>query len=128
MDDNGYTRPELWLSEGWSTMRAQGWQAPLYWTRSSDTECGWQVFTLHGYRPLDELLDTPVCHLSLFEADAYARWAGCRLPTEFEWEHAAASLFPVIAGDPAAPELFLYPGTHEPRARGELSPGSREHA
>ena len=96
IDDNGYTRPELWLSEGWSTMRGQGWQAPLYWTRSSGSASGWQVFTLHGYRPLDDLLDTPVCHLSLFEADAYARWAGCRLPTEFEWEHAAASMVPVV--------------------------------
>ncbi len=94
VNDNGYTRPELWLSEGWSTMRAQGWQAPLYWTRSSSSAAGWEVFTLHGYAPVDDLLDTPVCHLSLFEADAYARWAGCRLPTEFEWEHAAAAARP----------------------------------
>ena len=92
IDDNGYTRPELWLSEGWSTMRANAWQAPLYWRRDSDAQSGWSIFTLHGRRSLDELFDTPVCHLSFFEADAFARWSGCRLPTEFEWEHAAASL------------------------------------
>jgi ergothioneine biosynthesis protein EgtB len=92
IDDNGYTRPELWLSEGWTAMRREGWQAPLYWQRSPETPTGWRVFTLHGFQPLDELLQTPVCHVSFFEADAFARWKGCRLPTEFEWEHAAASL------------------------------------
>ncbi len=89
VDDNGYTRPELWLSEGWTLIRAEGWQAPLYWRRDSAAATGWSVYTLHGFRPLDDLLDTPVCHLSFFEADAFARWSGCRLPTEFEWEHAA---------------------------------------
>ncbi len=104
MDDNGYTRPELWLSEGWSTMRAQNWQAPLYWTRSADTASGWSIYTLGGFRTLDDLAETPVCHLSLFEADAFARWSGCRLPTEFEWEHAAASLTQTAHGNgsPAA--------------------------
>jgi ergothioneine biosynthesis protein EgtB len=92
MNDNGYTRPELWLSEGWSTMRAAGWQAPLYWRRCAESVSGWSVYTLHGWQPLDELLETPVCHLSFFEADAFARWSGCRLPTEFEWEHAAEGL------------------------------------
>jgi ergothioneine biosynthesis protein EgtB len=95
MNDNGYTRPELWLSEGWRAMRDEAWQAPQYWTRDQSTQTssqsGWKLYTLHGFRPLDDLLDTPVCHLSLFEADAFARWSGCRLPTEFEWEHAAAS-------------------------------------
>ncbi len=94
IDDNGYTRPELWLSEGWSTMRQSGWQAPLYWRRDSAPDSGWSIFTLHGWRSLDALFETPVCHLSFFEADAFARWAGCRLPTEFEWEHAATSLAP----------------------------------
>ena len=89
IDDNGYTRPELWLSEGWTTMRAEGWQAPLYWHRDSAATSGWSVYTLHGFQPLESLLTTPVCHLSLFEADAFARWSGLRLPTEFEWEHAA---------------------------------------
>jgi ergothioneine biosynthesis protein EgtB len=96
MDENGYERPELWLSEGWTTMREEGWQAPLYWQRAPGSPSGWGIFTMHGWRGLDEISETPVCHISLFEADAYARWAsrhtpGCRLPTEFEWEHAAAN-------------------------------------
>jgi ergothioneine biosynthesis protein EgtB len=90
IDENGYSRPELWLSEGWDTMRAEGWQAPLYWQRDSNTRSGWSVYTLNGLRPLDELSETPVCHLSFFEADAFARWSGNRLPTEFEWEYVAA--------------------------------------
>ncbi len=89
IDQNGYSRPELWLSEGWTTVRAEGWQAPLYWQRDETTQSGWRIYTLHGFAALEDLSETPVCHLSLFEADAYARWAGHRLPTEFEWEHAA---------------------------------------
>ena len=91
IDQNGYTRPELWLSEGWTTIHTEGWQAPLYWQRDSATQSGWSIYTLHGFIPLEDLSETPVCHLSFFEADAYARWAGHRLPTEFEWEHAATS-------------------------------------
>ena len=90
IDENGYSRPELWLSEGWDTIRANGWQAPLYWQREPAAKSGWSIYTLHGFRPLGELSETPVCHLSFFEADAFARWAGHRLPTEFEWEVAAA--------------------------------------
>jgi ergothioneine biosynthesis protein EgtB len=90
IEDDGYARPEFWLSEGWDTLRAEGWQAPLYWCRDSATPSGWRVFTLHGFRPLGELSETPVCHLSFFEADAFARWSGDRLPTEFEWEFLAA--------------------------------------
>ncbi len=89
IDQNGYNRPELWLSEGWITARAEGWQAPLYWRRDETTNSGWSIYTLHGFRSLDDLSETPVCHLSFFEADAYARWSGHRLPTEFEWEYAA---------------------------------------
>jgi ergothioneine biosynthesis protein EgtB len=89
IDQNGYNRPELWLSEGWITVRAESWQAPLYWRRDETTDSGWSIYTLHGWQPLEHLSETPVCHLSFFEADAYARWAGHRLPTEFEWEHAA---------------------------------------
>jgi ergothioneine biosynthesis protein EgtB len=89
IDQNGYNRPELWLSEGWTAVHTEGWQAPLYWRRDDTTTSGWSIYTLNGFRPLEELSETPVCHLSLFEADAYARWAGHRLPTEFEWEHAA---------------------------------------
>jgi ergothioneine biosynthesis protein EgtB len=87
MADGGYKRPELWLSEGWATMQKRGWEAPLYWERK-DGECF--VFTLSGLRKLDPR--EPVTHVSFFEADAYARWAGHRLPTEFEWETAAAGL------------------------------------
>lgn len=89
IDQNGYNRPELWLSEGWTTVHAEGWQAPLYWRRDENTNSGWSIYTLQGFQSLDDLSETPVCHISLFEADAYARWAGFRLPTEFEWEHAA---------------------------------------
>jgi ergothioneine biosynthesis protein EgtB len=89
IEQNGYNRPELWLSEGWTTVHSEGWQAPLYWRRDETTNSGWSIYTLNGFQPLDELSETPVCHLSFFEADAYARWAGHRLPTEFEWEHAA---------------------------------------
>ena len=89
MADGGYRRPELWLADGWGRVQAAGWRAPLYWlTRNGD----WWQFSLQGLRELD--LDEPVCHLSYFEADAYARWAGARLPTEAEWEHAAAEARP----------------------------------
>jgi ergothioneine biosynthesis protein EgtB len=94
LDEDGYARPELWLSEGWDTLRAEGWHAPLYWQRDPATRSGWTVFTLDGPRPLEQLSETPVCHLSFFEADAFARWSGCRLPTEFEWEFVAAQ-YPV---------------------------------
>jgi ergothioneine biosynthesis protein EgtB len=85
--DSGYRRPELWLSAGWDAVQANGWRAPLYWI---DNEGAWSLFTLRGELPLASLANAPVSHVSYFEADAYARWAGCRLPTEFEWESAAA--------------------------------------
>ena len=94
IDQNCYNRPELWLSEGWNLLQSEGWQAPLYWQRDNATNSGWRIYTLHGFQSLDDLSETPVCHLSFFEADAYARWAGYRLPTEFEWEQAAAQLSP----------------------------------
>ncbi len=86
MSDDAYTRPELWLSEGWGHVKRSGWQAPLYWRRDADDKTGWRVFTLRGWHGLSALLDTPVCHISFFEADAFARWKGHRLPTEAEWE------------------------------------------
>jgi ergothioneine biosynthesis protein EgtB len=82
--DGGYQRAELWLSEGWDWINVNHVEAPLYWHRDGG---GWRQFTLHGTRALE--LAAPVCHASLFEADAYARWAGARLPTEAEWEIAA---------------------------------------
>ena len=83
MDAGGYETVGLWLSEGWETARTNEWDAPLYWFKEAGE---WRIFSLSGSRPLR--LDEPVVHVSLFEADAYARWAGARLPTEFEWEHA----------------------------------------
>ncbi|MFP5488636.1 MAG: ergothioneine biosynthesis protein EgtB, partial [Acidimicrobiia bacterium] len=86
IDDGGYRRPELWLSDGWHTAQRDGWSAPLYWHLEDDR---WFVHTLGGTRPV---LDAePVCHVSHYEADAYARWRGARLPTEFEWEYAVAA-------------------------------------
>jgi ergothioneine biosynthesis protein EgtB len=90
MSDDVYMRPELWLSEGWETVNQAGWRAPLYWERDAHDETGWRVFTLGGWLGLSELLDTPACHISFFEADAFARWKGCRLPTEAEWELVAS--------------------------------------
>jgi ergothioneine biosynthesis protein EgtB len=90
IEDNGYSRPEFWLSLGWMTVNESasgGWQAPLYWTKHDGA---WWNFTLSGLRPADE--SEPVTHVSYFEADAYANWAGARLPTEFEWERAAMDL------------------------------------
>lgn len=87
MEDGGYSRPELWLSMGWNTVQDNKWQAPYYWEQR-DGE--WWLMTLAGMRKVE--LDEPVCHVSYFEADAYARWSGARLPTEVEWEVAASDL------------------------------------
>ncbi len=84
--DGGYRRPEFWLSAGWATAKSEGWNAPLYWMSGSGN---WSLFTLRGEQPLARMAQAPVSHVSYFEADAYARWAGRRLATEFEWEAAA---------------------------------------
>jgi ergothioneine biosynthesis protein EgtB len=89
MRDGGYERAELWLSDGWDTVKSQGWRAPLYWF---EAEGEWRVFTLRGAVDLAGVLASPVCHLSYYEADAFARWAGKRLPAEAEWETAAGEL------------------------------------
>jgi ergothioneine biosynthesis protein EgtB len=118
MADAGYARPELWLSEGWEAVRKQGWLAPLYWERDAADSTGWRIFTLRGWHPLSSLLDTPVCHVSFFEADAFARWRGCRLPNEAEWELAVdgssihgnlldtGRLHPAIASGDGLDQLF----------------------
>ena len=107
MADGGYTRPEFWMSDGWAVVQAEGWRAPLYWSNYDDR---WTSMTLHGERPIDPC--APVAHVSWYEADAFARWSGKRLPTEFEWE-AAAARYP-IEGNLAADKIL----TPQP-ARGE---------
>jgi ergothioneine biosynthesis protein EgtB len=84
MKDGGYTTPTLWLSDGWAQVEAEGWDAPGYWR---ERDGAWQVMSLGGLRPVEP--DAPVCHISYYEADAFARWAGKHLPTEMEWEVAA---------------------------------------
>jgi ergothioneine biosynthesis protein EgtB len=86
IDDGGYERPEFWLSAGWDCVKQRGWQAPLYWQGDG----AWQVFTLSGLRPIRQ--SEPVVHVSAYEAAAYAKWAGRRLPSEAEWELAAADV------------------------------------
>jgi len=107
IEQDGYRDPLLWLSQGWAMVQERGWQAPLYWEQGPD---GWQTMTLGGMRRLDP--HAPVTHVSLFEADAFARWAGKRLPTEFEWEHAAAAM-PLVGNfadsGPLAPRALQGP-------------------
>lgn len=110
MDDGGYADPALWLSDGWSVVVAEGWQHPLYWQDDLAQE-----FTLGGLQPIAPA--APVIHLSYYEADAFARWAGCRLPTEVEWE-AAASDRPIVGN-------FADNGAFHPRPA-EGGPGLRQ--
>ncbi len=107
MDDGGYERPEFWMSDGWNTVKSEGWDSPLYWWQE-DGE--WMTFTLGG--PLAVRADEPVVHVSWYEADAFARWSGARLPTEFEWEAVAPKKAPARSGldpkclHPTADEWF----------------------
>jgi ergothioneine biosynthesis protein EgtB len=81
IEDGGYATPTLWLADGWATVKAQGWSAPLYW---EEADGGYMQMSLLGFRPVEPA--APVSHVSYYEADAFARWSGFRLPSEFEWE------------------------------------------
>ena len=113
INDDGYQRAKLWLSDGWDTVKRESWNAPCYWRRDGED---WREFTLGGLRPLRA--DEPVTHISYFEADAYARWAGARLPTEAEWEIAANSH---VAGETGA---VLEDATYHPRGMRESNQSS----
>lgn len=109
IDDGGYQRPELWLDAGYARVREEGWTCPMYWSNRSS---GWTRFSLHGELPFDPSL--PVTHLSFFEAEAFARWAGARLPTEAEWELAAASTRPADSPGSPLPGQFIDSGIRLP--------------
>ncbi|ACB32306.1 protein of unknown function DUF323 [Leptothrix cholodnii SP-6] len=117
--DGGYRRPELWLSDGWAAVQSLGWQAPLYWALDERGAPSHQ-FTLYGERPWRA--DEPVCHLSFYEAAAYAEWAGARLPTEFEWEAAAR----LAGGAHAGAEPGDGPIDPQPRAASLDAAGRRD--
>ena len=110
IEDGGYERGDLWLSEGWTAVRENGWSEPFYWERDGGD---WYTFTLRGRRPVDPF--EPVCHLNYFEADAYARWVGARLPTEQEWE--------VVASQHAIEGNFVESGRLHPARASEGDPG-----
>jgi ergothioneine biosynthesis protein EgtB len=109
VEDGGYRRPEFWLSAGWDCVKQRGWGAPLYWEKDG---ADWQVFTLSGLRSLDPA--QPVCHVSGFEAAAFAKWAGKRLPREAEWEAASASVQGTgVVWEWTASPYVAYPGYRE---------------
>jgi len=110
MEDGGYRRPEFWLSAGWDCVGQRNWQAPLYWERDGD---GWQIFTLSGLEPVDPA--RPVCHVSAYEAAAFAKWAGKRLPREQEWETGAGAVEGIgQVWEWTASPYVAYPGYREP--------------
>lgn len=112
MADDGYGRADLWLSDGWAAVQAEGWRAPLYWEQGAGGS--WAQMGLRGLNRLEE--SAPVCHISYYEADAYARWAGKRLPTEAEWE-VAAGLTEPLGNTVGSGELRPRPALPEPGVR-----------
>jgi len=110
IEDGGYRRPEFWLSAGWDCVKQRGWEAPLYWQKD---DAAWQIFTLSGPRSVEA--SDPVCHVSFFEAAAFAKWAGKRLPREQEWEVGAARLSGIgQVWEWTASPYVAYPGYREP--------------
>jgi ergothioneine biosynthesis protein EgtB len=110
IEDGGYRRPEFWLAAGWECVTGRGWEGPLYWEKIDGR---WHVFTLHGLAPMRA--DDPVCHVSGYEAAAFAKWAGRRLPREAEWESAIAGLDGTGAvWEWTASPYVAYPGYREP--------------
>jgi len=121
INDRGYARHELWLSLGWATVNDRGWTHPLYWYRDPDGgDDAWMEFTMHG--PVALNLDEPVSHLSYFEADAYARWAGARLPTEAEWEVACRDTNPSDGHFADTLDFHPRPATQSPNHQTAKSP------
>jgi ergothioneine biosynthesis protein EgtB len=118
MADGGYRRPELWMYEGWGAVERDGWRQPFYW---EERDGSWWIFTLSGMRPLD--LQEPVCHVNWYEADAFARWAGARLPLEEEWEVAAAE----VARSEGFAGNFVESGRFHPAPAEEGAPAYPEH-
>ena len=114
MDDGGYERSELWLADGWDLARREDWRAPLYWQPDGD---GWRMMTLNGLRDCDPT--EPVCHVSYYEADAYATWTQCRLPSELEWEFAAGSQ--AVEGNLLEAESFHPRPASVPPSKGSLA-------
>ena len=129
IEAGGYGEARWWLSPGWDTVQREAWEAPLYWRRADGADgadvSAWREFTLHGERELD--LHAPVVHLSYYEADAFARWAGARLPTEFEWE-AFAEAQEAAFGAGVADGHFVESGDLHPRGQLTSAPGLRDAA
>ena len=119
IDDRGYQRPELWLSDGWKQVAAHAWQAPMYWHKIDNQ---WHEFTLAGLRPVNH--NQPVCHVNFFEADAFARWSGARLPTEAEWELASGEIpIPNTGADSLlAAGLAIHPQAAQPAGSNTAPP------